>query len=77
MFKLSYSTNGLTELSFEKAVFEVEKAGFQGIELSFQKNEFNPFTLNEFDIKRIKNILENSNIKPVCISTATTFFYQI
>ncbi len=37
MFKLSYSTNGLTELSFEKAVFEVEKAGFQGIELSFQK----------------------------------------
>ncbi|ENK1243349.1 sugar phosphate isomerase/epimerase family protein [Clostridium botulinum] len=74
MFKLSYSTNGLTELSFEKAVFEVEKAGFQGIELSFQKNEFNPFTLNEFDIKRIKNILENSNIKPVCISTATTFF---
>ncbi len=74
MFKLSYSTNGLTELSLKEAMYEVEKAKFEGIELSFQKHEFNPFELKKEDILNIRKLFENSSVKPVCISTATTFF---
>ncbi len=74
MLKLSYSTNGLTKLSFFDAIREVEKAGFDGVELSFQDDQFNPHTLTETDLLHIKSFFEKISVKPVAISTATTFF---
>lgn len=74
MFKLSYSTNGLTNLTLNKAIQEIKKAGFDGVELSFQEKQFNPFTLSNDDLLKIKDYFTQANVKPVCISTATTFF---
>lgn len=74
MFKLSYSTNGLTTLDFFTAVTEVEKAGYEGVEISFQYKQFDPFTLTNDDYKEIKKFFSKINIKPVCISTATSIF---
>lgn len=74
MFKLSYSTNGLTNLTLNRVIQEIKKAGFDGAELSFQENQFNPFTLQIKDFLEIKDYFNQNNVKPVCISTATTFF---
>lgn len=74
MFKLSYSTNGLTKLDLFKAFSEVEKSGYEGVELSFQYKQFDPFELTEENLLEIKKYFTNSTIRPVCISTATTFF---
>lgn len=74
MFKLSYSTNGLTNLTLNKAIQEIKKAGFDGAELSFQEKQFNPFTLKDKELLEIKDYFNQTNVKPVCISTATTFF---
>lgn len=74
MFKLSYSTNGLTNLDFFTAVKEVEKAGFEGVELSFQYKQFDPFTFTDDNYLEIKNFFSKSRIKPACISTATAIF---
>ena len=74
MFKLSYSTNGLTNLDFFTAIEEVENAGFDGVELSFQSKQFNPFLLKNEDCFKIKKFFDKKKVKPVCISTATTFF---
>ncbi|MBM7854991.1 S-ribosylhomocysteine lyase LuxS involved in autoinducer biosynthesis/sugar phosphate isomerase/epimerase [Desulfohalotomaculum tongense] len=71
MFKLSYSTNGLTKLDFFRAISEVEKAGFEGVELSFQYGQFDPFTMTDEHLLKIKNFFKNRKVKPICISTAT------
>lgn len=74
MFKLSYSMNGLTNLDFYRAALEAEKAGFDGVELSFQYKQFDPFSLSEDDLVKIRDFFRGSRVKPICISTATTFF---
>lgn len=74
MLKFSYSTNGLTNLDLFTAINEVKKAGYEGVELSFQFNQFDPFTLTDEECLKIKNFFEKSKIKPVCISTATAIF---
>ena len=74
MLKLSYSANGLIKLDLFSAIDETEKAGYQGIELFFEKKNFNPFTMKEGDILKIKNYFSNKKIKPVAISTATICF---
>jgi sugar phosphate isomerase/epimerase len=74
MLKLSYSTNGLTEMDLFTAVSEVKRVGYDGVELSFQPGQFDPFRLTEKDLDNIKSFFEEKDINPVCISTATTFF---
>lgn len=60
MFKLSYSTNGLTKLDLFKAFSEVEKSGYEGVELSFQYKQFDPFELTEENLLEIKKYLDLS-----------------
>lgn len=74
MFKFSYSANGLTELDLCNAIDEVKNAGYDGIELSFQKNDFNPFKVTDEEIIDLRKKFSETGIQPVCISTATTFF---
>ena len=45
MTKLSYSTFGLTRLDFLDAIDVVDQAGYPGIELSFHRDQFNPFEI--------------------------------
>ena len=74
MIKLSYSTFGLTDLSYLKAIEEVDKAGYPGIELSFHRDQFNPFNITDDDITNVKNKLQSVQVKAACVATASHFF---
>ena len=74
MIKLSYSTFGLTNLSFLDAIDVVDQAGYAGIELSFHRDQFNPFNLTEEDLDAVKRSLQNRRVKAACVATASHFF---
>jgi len=74
MTKLSYSTFGLTNLDFLDAIDVVDKAGYPGIELSFHRDQFNPFEITDEYLAKIKKRFETTRVKPVCVATASHFF---
>jgi sugar phosphate isomerase/epimerase len=74
MIKLSYSTFGLTNLDFLDSIEVVDKAGYPGIELSFHRDQFNPFEITDEYIATIKKRLETVGVKPACVATASHFF---
>jgi sugar phosphate isomerase/epimerase len=74
MIKLSYSTFGLTNLDFIKSIEEVDKAGYPGVELSFHRDQFNPFDITDDYLAAIKKKLASLEVTAACISTASHFF---
>ena len=74
MTTLSYSTFGLTQLSFLDAIDAVDKAGYPGIEISFHRNQFNPFEITDETLATIKKKFETTHVKPACVATASHFF---
>jgi len=74
MIKLAYSTNGITNVDFFKAVQEIKKANYQGVEISFQKGQFDPYGLSDEELDKIRWFFEKNSIEPVGISTGTAFF---
>src|SRR5689334_20431898 len=74
MTKLSYSTFGLTQLSFLDAIDAVDRAGYPGIEVSFHRDQFNPFEITDDDLNTIKKKFETTHVKPACVATASHFF---
>jgi sugar phosphate isomerase/epimerase len=74
MTKLSYSTFGLTNLDFLDAIDVVDQAGYPGIELSFHRDQFNPFNITDEYLATIKKKFETTRVKPVCVATASHFF---
>ena len=74
MTKLSYSTFGLTRLSFLDAIDVVDKAGYPGIEVSFHRDQFNPFEITDEYLATIKKRFEATRVKPACVATASHFF---
>lgn len=74
MIKLSYSTFGLTNLDFLDSIDVVDKVGYPGIELSFHRDQFNPFEITDEYLDRVKKHLEARKVKAACIATASHFF---
>lgn len=74
MIKLSYSTFGLTNLDFINSIEVVDKAGYPGVELSFHRDQFNPFNITDDYLAAIKKHLASLEVKPACVSTASHFF---
>lgn len=74
MIQLSYSTFGLTNLSFPEAIDAVARAGYAGVELSFHREQFNPFNLSEADLDDVRRHLQAARIVPACVATASHFF---
>jgi sugar phosphate isomerase/epimerase len=74
MIKLSYSTFGLTNLDFLDAIDVVDKAGYAGIELSFHRDQFNPFDITDEYLATVKKCLDSARVKPACVATASHFF---
>jgi len=74
MLKLSYSTFGLTNLDFLQAIDVVDKAGYPGVELSFHRDQFNPFDITDEYLAAIKKRLDSLEVNAACISTASHFF---
>jgi len=74
MIKLSYSTFGLTNLDFLDAIDEVDKAGYPGIEISFHRDQFNPFDISDEYLAAVKKRLDSARVKAACVATASHFF---
>jgi sugar phosphate isomerase/epimerase len=74
VIKLSYSTFGLTNLDFLDAIDVVDKAGYPGIELSFHREQFNPFDITDEYLERVKKHLQARRVEAACIATASHFF---
>lgn len=74
MIKLSYSTFGLTNLNLVDAIDAVDGAGYKGIELSFHRDQFNPFNIADDDLDYVRNHLSGMRVKPACVATASHFF---
>jgi sugar phosphate isomerase/epimerase len=72
--KLSYSTFGLTRLDFLDAIDVVDQAGYPGIELSFHRDQFNPFEITDAYLATIKKRFESTRVRPACVATASHFF---
>ncbi len=74
MIKLSYSTFGLTNLDFLHSIEVVDRAGYPGIELSFHRDQFNPFDITDEYLAAITKRLEGLAVKAACVATASHFF---
>lgn len=72
--RLSYSTFGLTNLDFIQAIEAVDKAGYDGIEFSFHRDQFNPFEINDKTIAELKSLMVKTRVKAACVATASHFF---
>ncbi len=72
--QLSYSTFGLTNLDFLDAIEAVDKAGYDGIEISFHRRQFNPFNISDEYLATVKKRLDACRVKPACVATASHFF---
>lgn len=74
MIQLSYSTFGLTKLDFLTAIDVVDRAGYPGIEISFHRDQFNPFDISDEYLERVKKHLDGLRVKAACVATASHFF---
>ncbi len=74
MIQLSYSTFGLTNLTFLDAIQAVDRAGYPGIELAFHRDQFNPFEIADDDLDAVKRTLGRLNVRAACVATASHFF---
>lgn len=74
MIQLCYSTFGLTDLKFLDSIEAVDRAGYPGIEVSFHRDQFNPFELTDEYVEAIKKKFQEVRVKPACIATASHFF---
>lgn len=62
--QLSYSTFGLTELDFLDAIDAVDRAGYPGIEISFHRDQFNPFNIDDDYLAQVKRRLAERRSRP-------------
>lgn len=74
MFRLSYSLNSADLLPVEEVCNSLLSFGYSGVELSFQRGQFDPFQISETRVGELREYFAHALIKPVCISTATTKF---
>lgn len=74
MIQLSYSTFGLTNLDFLDAIEATARAGYPGVELSFHRDQFNPFNITDEYLEAVRRKLASLNVTAACVSTASHFF---
>lgn len=74
MIRLAYSTFGLTKLPFLDAIDAVARAGYEGVEISFHRDQFNVFNLEDSDLDAVKARLRKNGVEPACVATASHFF---
>ncbi len=68
MIELSYSTHGLTHVDMFTLIDKFEQAGYQGIEIAFQNNHFDPYEMTKTQLITLKNYFQGKQIKPACIN---------
>ena len=75
MIKLSYCTFGLTELALADAIQAVDSVGYPGVELSFHRDQFNPFEITQETLTDLRRLFKRVTVKPACVATASHFFF--
>jgi sugar phosphate isomerase/epimerase len=74
VIKLSYCTFGLTQLSLPDAIEAVNRVGYPGVELSFHRDQFNPFQITKQEIANLGRQFDSVAVRPACVATASHFF---
>lgn len=74
MIRLAYSTFGLTDLDLLDSIGAVDEVGYPGIELSFHRDQFNPFQLTDDYVASMRKKFEAVAVRPACVATASHFF---
>ena len=64
----------MTNLDFLNAIEVVDKTGYPGVELSFHRDQFNPFNITDEYLDAIKRKLDSLEVTAACMSTASHFF---
>lgn len=72
--RLAYSTFGLTNLDFSAALDAVDRVGYEGVEVSFHRRQFNPFHLSDANLQAVAAQLKRLRVQPACVATASHFF---
>jgi len=72
MIPLSYNTNGLRNIPLYKAIEEVSKAGYEGIELSLHSSHFHPFQTSRRSLQELKSVFKSNPVVPVCIAAGAS-----
>ena len=73
MFPLSFNTNGLLNMSLERAIEEVSKAGYEGIEISLDQAHLHPYDVTKERLRSLKELMDRLQIKPVSLATGGLF----
>ena len=73
MFPLSFNTNGLLNLSLERAIEEVSKAGYEGVEISLDPAHLHPYDVTKERLRALKELMDRLQIKPVSLATGGLF----
>lgn len=72
--QLGYSTFGLTNLDFLDALTAVNDAGYEGVEIAFHRDQFNPFNLDDQALAQVRKHLDGLRVQAACVATASHFF---
>ncbi len=72
--ELSYCTFGLTELGILDAIDAVGRAGYSGVEISFHREQLNPFNIDDDALAVLRKRLQAAHLVPACVATASHFF---
>jgi hydroxypyruvate isomerase len=71
MLKFSYNTNGLRNMTVEEAIKQVSKYEYNGVEISLNKENFDPLNIDVDQLKKIKTELSKFNISLCDIATGS------
>jgi hydroxypyruvate isomerase len=66
---LAYHSNGLFGLPLHRAIEEVSKAGYEGIDLAISAEHLDPYRVSNNDLDAIRRQLGRAGVKPVCVDT--------
>ena len=65
---------GAGAVAFLAAIDAVNSVGYPGIEISFHRDQFNPFELTSEDLAAVRRHFDSVSVKPACVATASHFF---
>lgn len=69
MLKFAYNTNGLRNIPLEEAIKQISNYNYDGVEISLNKEKFDPLNINIEQLKKVKNSLNNSGLTLCDIAT--------
>ena len=73
VFRLAFNTNGLLTLPLDRAIEEVSKAGYEGVEISLDAAHLHPYDITTARLDQLKDLFARFSIEPISLSTGGLF----